>query len=853
MKTRIRRFLLISLIALLLICVGVFSWITNYMVRESDVTINEVVNIYMEEVNLQLKRHFSSRATMQLTQVDGIVTRTPPESISEYSQEFVEEMTLNGLSRDFCYLALYDTQGKAEVFYGGEVSVIDPEGFLESMNKNERKVLAGRAADGELLLLYGVSVGYPTSEGYPLSGGGHCTALVAGVPIERLNSALSLDTDQTLVFSHIVEKDGTFVVRNSDAQGDNYFSWLREHATAEQYTEQSVEQIENAIATGSDASLVVSVDGQQRHVYCSALPNSDWYLITIMPHGLLDEAVSNLGTQRMYTALAGCAILLIAMLAVFYGYFRISRQQLRAVEEAQRQAEHANLAKSEFLSNMSHDIRTPMNAIVGMTAIAAANIDKPEQVRDCLRKISLSSRHLLGLINDVLDMSKIESGKMTLSMEAISLQETAESIVSIIQPQVSSRKQKFDVFIRNIQTEWVCSDGVRLNQVLLNLLSNALKFTPEGGTITLTVEQEDSPLGAEHVRTHFRVRDTGIGMSEEFQKRIFDSFVREDSTRVKKMEGTGLGMAITRYIVDAMHGTIEVQSKLDQGSEFHVTLDFERAHADQADMRLPAWDMLVVDDDEALCKSAADTLQDIGVRAEWATGGEQAVEMAVKRHQEGRDYHIVLIDWQMPDIDGIETARLLRERIGNDVPILLISAYDWSNIESEARQAGISGFISKPLFQSTLYYGLAPYAGGEAKAAEPSDEGGAADFTGRRLLVAEDNDLNWEIACELLGAVGFAVDRAEDGAVCVEKFKAEAPGTYDAVLMDLRMPVMNGYEATRAIRESGRPDANVPIIAMTADAFSEDVKTCLESGMNAHIAKPLDMRELLRILQKHMR
>ncbi|WP_418725776.1 response regulator, partial [Dysosmobacter sp.] len=339
---------------------------------------------------------------------------------------------------------------------------------------------------------------------------------------------------------------------------------------------------------------------------------------------------------------------------------------------------------------------------------------------------------------------------------------------------------------------------------------------------------------------------------EEFQKKIFESFAREDSTRVQRTEGTGLGMAITKYIVDEMQGTIAVASRQGEGSEFHVTLDLEAAPEDEEAMRLPDWEMLVADDDEQLCRSAADSLRDMGVRAEWALSGPQAIDMARERHRQGRDYQVILLDWKIPGMDGIETARRLRAAIGDHVPILLISAYDWSDIEDQARQAGISGFLSKPLFRSTLYHGLLRFAGDEAARPEEPQETGR-DFSGVRILLAEDNELNWEIANELLTAQGFRLDWAENGQKCVELFESAEAGTYDLILMDLRMPVMNGYDATRAIRALDRPDARtIPIIAMTADAFSEDIHRCLECGMDAHIAKPLDMRELLRLLQRYL-
>ncbi|MCI8502059.1 MAG: response regulator, partial [Oscillospiraceae bacterium] len=580
-------------------------------------------------------------------------------------------------------------------------------------------------------------------------------------------------------------------------------------------------------------------------------PYSEWYLVTIMPYGELNVLVGNLSSQWIYMVFGGGAIILLALLVVFVKYFQLTRLQIHELEQARAEAEYANKAKSEFLSNMSHDIRTPMNAIVGMTAIATANIDNQQQVQNCLKKIALSSKHLLGLINDVLDMSKIESGKMTLNMDQISLREVMESIVSIVQPQVKAKNQQFDVSIHNISAEDVLCDSVRLNQVLINFLSNAIKFTPEGGAIRMDVYEEPSPRGEDHVQVHLRVKDSGIGMSPEFQKKIFESFTREDSARVRKTEGTGLGMAITKYIVDAMGGTIDLQSELGKGTEFRVILDLEKATVTEEDMMLPEWNMLVVDDDEQLCRSAVDSLETIGVQAEWSLDGETAIKMVAERHKKHNDYHIILLDWKLPTMDGFQTARELRKEMGDDVPILLISAYDWSEIESEARAAGISGFISKPLFKSTLFYGLKPYAdSGESQ--EPSSEK-KVDFNGKRVLLAEDNDLNWEIAEELLSDLGLELERAENGKICVEKFEQSSIGYYDLILMDIRMPIMTGYEASSAVRALEREDAGIPIIAMTADAFSEDIKKSLEHGMNAHVAKPIDMREITRVLEKYMR
>ena len=567
-----------------------------------------------------------------------------------------------------------------------------------------------------------------------------------------------------------------------------------------------------------------------------------------MPYSSLDNIVKGFTTRWTYAVFGICAIVLAVLLLIFARYFRMTKQQMQELEMARKEAVRANKAKSEFLSNMSHDIRTPMNAIVGMTAIAIANASDQQQVQNCLKKISLSGRHLLGLINDVLDMSKIESGKMTLSMDQISLREVLEGIVSIVQPQVRAKNQQFDMSIHDISSENVCCDGVRLNQVLLNILGNAVKFTPEGGKIYVAMYEEPSEKGENFVRIHFIISDTGIGMTKEFRERIFESFVREDSMRVRKTEGSGLGMTITKYIVDAMGGRIDVDSELGKGTSFHVTLDLEKAEIQEADMVLPPWNMLVVDDDRQLCESTAASLQAIGVQADWTLDAEKALEMVEKRRND--PYQVILLDWKLPGMDGITAARELRRRYGEDIPILLISAYDWSDIEAEAKAAGVTGFISKPLFKSTLFYGLKPFAETMAVPEAKKEESALA---GRRVLLAEDNDLNWEIAEELLSAEGLELDWAENGRICLDKFANSQIGHYDAILMDLRMPVMTGYEATEAIRKLDRPDAaTIPIIAMTADAFAEDVRKCMEAGMNAHVAKPIDVRDVCRQLLKFM-
>ena len=777
--------------------------------------------------------------------MNGIIWSTPQQSAAEDPEQAWAHLASMASQTGFHFLSLYSAGGACDTIFGEPVEIGDPASFMDSLAQGELHVTDGTLPSGERLLLLGARAVYP------MRSGGTSSILVVGLPMEAITKELSLDIGVTQAYSHIIRRDGSFVLRQADATRDSYFERLLTLGHFDNGTPtEAVAAIQKAISSGEDYSLLVEINGERRNTHFTPLTYSDWYLVSVLPYSLLYEPTYSLVNQSVLSTLLGCGLVLLVLLTLFFFYFRFSKRQMIALAEARAAAEHANRAKSEFLSNMSHDIRTPMNAIVGMTAIASSNINNPEQVRDCLKKITLSSKHLLGLINDVLDMSKIESGKLTLNLDHISLRETMDSIVSIIQPQLRAKQQSFDVFIQDIQSELVCCDGVRLNQILLNLLSNALKFTPSGGRITVTLMQETSPADPHLVRNHFRVKDTGIGMSPEFQQRIFDSFTREDTTRVQKIEGTGLGMAITKYIVDEMGGTIELQSQVDKGTEFHITLDLEAVSDQEADMVLPNWEVLVVDDDAQLCSSAAASLTEIGVHAECALDGPSAISMVERRHQKRRDYHVVLLDWQMPGMDGIETARALRRRVGKDIPILLISAYDWSDIAEEARAAGISGFLSKPLFKSTLFYGLSRFAEPASAKADAAPKL-APDFTGRHLLLAEDSALNWEIARDLLSSYGFALDWAENGRLCVERFQASQADHYDAILMDIRMPVMDGYQAARAIRAMDRPDAReIPIIAMTADAFSEDIRRAMDSGMSAHIAKPIDIRELLRVLQR---
>ena len=524
-------------------------------------------------------------------------------------------------------------------------------------------------------------------------------------------------------------------------------------------------------------------------------------------------------------------------------------EQNRKLEIALQHEGAANRAKREFLFNMSHDIRTPMNAIIGFTSLAATHIDNREQVLDYLKKISTSSQHLLSLINDVLDMSRIESGKVKIEEKAVHLPDLVHDVRSIIQPNVAAKRLSLFIDTMDIEDEDIITDPLRLNQILLNILSNAIKFTPTGGMISIRIAQKNgAPKGC--VCYEFRIKDNGIGMSEEFQKHIFEEFSREESSTVSGIQGTGLGMSITKNIVDLMGGTIALTSEPGKGSEFIVTLCFTRSGQKAEPKQLPQLEglrALVADDDTNTCLNVSTMLSKIGMRPEWTISGKEAVIRTKYAVEQGDEFSVYIIDWLIPDMNGIEIVRQIRKVIGNRCPIIILTAYDWADIEDEARAAGVTAFCEKPLFLSELRRVLAePFRAEPAsKPAQPT----AADLKGKKLLLVEDNELNREIALEILKEAGFVVDTAEDGAVAVRKIKQAAPGQYDLILMDIQMPNLDGYEATRQIR--ALPDAekaSIPIFAMTANAFEEDRQNALEAGMNGHIAKPLDVPHLLRVL-----
>ncbi|MDE6750260.1 MAG: response regulator [Lachnospiraceae bacterium] len=854
MEKRTTRFLNVSLVLVSLFCIFIFIVQAIFANLMGEDAIRQLGIFYMSGISEQVSSHFGTTIELRLSQVESLVDAVPPgRSKSDSAMRIA--LNYNARSSGFEYLALYTEDGTFHMLYGSQVTADVPESLHRSVQGGKYNVCAGKDAAGNPVVLMGVPAVYP------LSDGGTSIALIAGLPSWYLDDTLETNIRSSSMDYSIIRTDGSYVLSNDDVEEENYFTRVESlYETCNGKTPaQYAQELRDALENGRDYTSDVLISGEAWNVYCTSLPNSEWHLIIKISHNTLNETVNLLQKRWAYVSVGGGILITCALLFVFYGYYRLTKMHMQELEKARKAAEEAmllaersNRVKSEFLSNMSHDIRTPMNGIMGMTSIAIGSIDNPPRVRSCLRKIHISSRHLLGLINDMLDMSKIENGKLALNMEPLCIRDIMQNIETVIQPQIQEKNQHFNIYLHDIYHENVCSDRVRLSQILLNILGNSVKFTPEGGTIEADMYEEASPKGNEYIRSHLHIKDNGIGMSAEFLDKIFDAFAREDNTRVDKEAGAGMGLTITKHIVDAMGGTITVESEQGKGSHFHIVLDMEKAVHQEKELSLPKRNVLFIDDDKTAGELAVSALESIGLKAQTTIDIEQAFRMIKDSRDKNEPYNMVLLDWDIQGQDWEKVANEISIRFGQELPIIIITDGEWDELELGLEKSTIRGFISKPLFRSSLYYGLRRFAEAEVPCQEQKEES-EIELKGRRILIAEDNELNWEIVSAILEEFGMETEWAENGQICLEMIERSESGWYDAILMDLRMPVMTGFEATTAIRKLPRKDAQtIPIIAVSADTFEDDKQKCLDCGMNAHTGKPVDTQEILSLLGQYL-
>ncbi len=672
----------------------------------------------------------------------------------------------------------------------------------------------------------------------PDTGEPRSAVLLRVLPVSELEQKWVLPQEEfESVELSVIDANGNYIIKGHSFKNSSFFEFYKSYNAIDP---SSAQELFGRITSATGSVDMLNSRGEDCILaYTPVAAAEGWTLLSFMPASGLKVRTENWLLTGFVSA--GLLILFVFDLAVMLYY----NKKLQA---AAREAAMASKAKTDFLSTMSHDIRTPMNAIIGLTVIAEKNLGDTEAVGENLRKISLAGNHLLTLINDILDISKVESGKLNLSPQTFSIVETVENLVNLSQPMVREKNIEFNFRISRLEKEYLYADQLRLNQIYINILSNAIKYTEPGGQVSVDMREDESQKPG-CVRLTYIVSDTGIGMSPEFMKNMYQAFSRQTDSRVNSIQGTGLGLAITKQMVDLMDGTIDCRSEQGKGTTFTVVLDLPIADRQRDDLMLDPMDVLVVDDDEVLLETAVDTLESLGAKADRARSGPEALDMIAQRKQTGRDYSVVILDWKMPDIDGVETIRRIRAQVDPSIPILLSSAYDWSDIEDAAMEAGANGFVSKPLFRSRLYDKISELLGTERKSVEPESDD--SDLAGMNILIAEDNDINWEIISTMLGMFGITAERAENGRICVEKMSQAEEGKYALIFMDIQMPEMNGLDATRKIRTLADPWASsIPIIAMTADAFSENITECLNAGMNGHIAKPIDIKLVIREIRR---
>ena len=773
----------------------------------------------------------------------------------ENTADMLKQLNIKAQTVESIEIVLVTEEGKA---YSSNYSIKDDKEILELCQNSSKDRFVYRKDDDKNIaadtrkeqLLIGNKITPFTIDG------NRFVYIIGYYGTSQLKDELKIESYGGRGYSSVIDKDGIFLV--SIYQDRNLFEredFYTVLSKSEIRSGLTVDGVRERVQARKSFALEYVLDGERRIMVCTPMETLDWYCIMSVPVSIYKEQSSSI--MQLLAVLMLLVLVTIGIVIALVFRNRSQRNSMKfeikhrdELESALTLAEQANRAKTTFLNNMSHDIRTPMNAIIGFTSLAKTNIDNKERVADYLEKITQSSNHLLSLINDVLDMSRIESGKVSIEEKEENLAEILHGIRNIVQADVNAKQMEFVIDTVDVTDENIYCDKLRINQILINLLSNALKFTEPGGTISVRITQKKCTKAGYGIY-EFRVKDTGIGISKEFLKEIFEPFARERNSTVSGIQGTGLGMAITKNIVDMMGGTISVESEEGKGTEFIVTLELklQEAHKEIEKIEhLKGAHALVVDDDMNSCQSIAHMLRQLGLKSDWTMYGKEAVVRAKEAEQMKEKYMLYIIDWLMPDMNGIETTRRIRKIVGKEPKIILLSAYDWTEIEGEAREAGVTEFVNKPLFPSDLRRLLLKFSGVE-EVEENQEE--KIDFSGKRILLVEDNMMNREIATEYLQDFGFLVENAENGQEACDILEKAAPGYFDLVLMDVQMPIMNGYDATRKIRKfKNKEIANIPILAMTANAFEEDKKAAIEAGMNGHLAKPIDVPKLVETLKE---
>ena len=668
--------------------------------------------------------------------------------------------------------------------------------------------------------------------------------LLRVVPISNLEDKWTFPSsfehlDVAIIDNSSESNIGAYIFHHSGFRSTNFFEY---YGSYNEPTESALKSLKQKMTSEKGTLKMKDSYGKELFVSYSQIPDPEkhtkWTIITAIPM----SDITNVEIDWLTISIIG-----IGLGVLFVIDLVILLLLNKSLQDTAKVAESANRAKTDFLSTMSHDIRTPMNAVVGLTHIASKEASNPPVTQDALKKIALASNHLITLINDILDISKVESGRLSINPLSFSIVDTFENLVNISQPMVKSKNIDFSFRTHGFTHEWLYADKLRLSQIFTNLLSNALKYTEENGKVTVDVKELVSEK-ENHVKLVYQVADTGIGMTPEYIEKMYEPFTRATDSRINSIQGTGLGLAITKQMVDLMNGTIECQSEVGKGTTFTVTIDLPIDEATNEEMKLPPINVLVVDDDEILLKTAEETLASLGAKVKTTTSGKEALAL-IKNNKE-EQIKVIILDWKMPEMSGLDLSKKIKELDEGNIPIILISAYDYSEIEKDVKDAGINGFVFKPLFRSKIYQKIMDILNhGESASINEEDD---MNFPGIKVLVVEDNDINWEIISTLLSMHEISCDRAENGKVAYDLILEDGyEYPYDLIFMDIQMPVMNGLDATKAIRKIDSEYArNVPIIAMSADAFSENVAECLEAGMNGHIAKPIDMKLVLSEIRK---